>query len=435
MSSLGDLVSQGELFKLAERLYPINRSITGNGVRETLRILKEYNPDLLIHEVPSGTQVMDWTVPDEWNITSAKIVGPNGECVADFSHHNLHVVSYSTPINAQMTLDELQPHLHSLPDKPNAIPYVTSYYKRNWGFCISHEMRSSLQPGTYHVQIDSEIKPGSLTYGELVIPGERHNEIFISTYVCHPSMANNELSGPVVATFLAKWIASRPRKYTYRFVFAPETIGALVYLSRHLQHLRSHVDAGFVITCCGGPAGFSLMPSRTGGTYADRLSRWVLSKVQPDFVEHSFLDRGSDERQYCSPLADLPMVSIMRSKYHEYDEYHTSDDNLSFISPESLGRSLSVYTEVLVAAELNCIPLATMVGEPHLSKYDLYPSIGGQTKQTDVSMTLDLLAFADGKTDLVEISNRTQHDFMSLRRCADQLASLGLLTFSSEFHH
>lgn len=247
-------------------------------------------------------------------------------------------------------------------------------------------------------------------------------------------MANNELSGPVVATFLAKWIASRPRKYTYRIIFAPETIGALVYLSRHLQHLQNHVDAGFIITCCGGPAGFSLMPSRTGLTYADRLSRWVLSRLQPDFLEHSFLDRGSDERQYCSPLADLPMVSVMRSKYHDYTEYHTSDDDLSFISPESLGQSLSFYANVLIAAELNCVPSATIVGEPHLSKYDLYPSTGGQIKQTDVSMMLDLLAFADGKTDLVEISNRTHHDFLSLRKCADQLVTLGLMTFNSGFH-
>ena len=433
-TSLGDLASRDELFGLVERLYPINRSITGNGVRETLHILREIIPDLQVHEVPSGTKAMDWTVPDEWNITGARILGPDGNCVVDFSCHNLHVVGYSTPINASMSLDELQPHLHSLPDKPDAIPYVTSYYERNWGFCISHKVRSSLQPGIYHVQINSEIKPGSLTYGELVIPGEHRDEIFISTYICHPSMANNELSGPVVATYLAKWITSRPRRYTYRIVFAPETIGALVYLSRHLDHLRSHVDAGFIVTCCGGPAGFSLMPSRTGETYADRLARSVIAKIEPNFVEHSFLSRGSDERQYCSPLVDLPMVSIMRSKYHEYIEYHTSDDNLSFISSESLEQSLSVYASVLNSAELNCVPMATMVGEPHLSKYNLYSSTGGQIKQTDVSLTLDLLAFADGRTDLVEISNRTHHDFLSLRKCVDQLSSLGLLTLSSDFH-
>lgn len=429
-----DLATPEELFKLATRLFPINRSITGDGVRKTLAILKEHIPELMIYEVPSGTQAMDWTVPDEWNITSAKIEDPNGNCIVDFAQNNLHVVGYSTPVNAYISLDALQPHLHSLPNRPDAIPYVTSYYKRDWGFCLSHRKRSSLLPGTYHVQIDSVLKPGSLTYGELVIPGKRKKEIFFSTYICHPSMANNELSGPVVATYLARWLAAAPREYTYRIIFVPETIGSLVYLSRKLQHLQAHVEAGFVLTCCGGPGEFSFMPSRTGQTYTDRLSRWVLSQFQTKFVEHSFLRRGSDERQYCSPLANLPMVSIMRSKYHEYAEYHTSDDDLSFISAESLWHSLNIHKAILTAAESNCIPMATMVGEPQLIKYGAYPSLGGQVRQEEVAATLDLLAFSDGKTDLVEISNRTNHGLLSLRQRADWLVSLGLLTLSPDLH-
>ena len=423
-----------EMFALAERLYLINRSITGTGVRETLKIISEIIPGLSMHEVPTGTKAFDWTVPDEWNIATATITDPDGGRVVDFANHNLHVMSYSIPIDAQMSLEELQPHLHSLPDQPDKIPYVTSYYKRDWGFCLTHRTRESLLHGTYHVKIDSTIEPGSLTYGELVIPGEHPDEILLSANVCHPSMANNELSGPVVTTFLARWLASQPRKYTYRIIFVPETIGALVYLSRHLQHLQSHVDAGFVLTCCGDAAEFSFMPSRTGGTYADRLSRRVLSKLQPGFREYSFLQRGSDERQYCSPLADLPVVSIMRSKYHEYPEYHTSNDDLSFITPGALQQSLEVYVQVLLAAESNCIPLTTVVGEPHLSKYGLYPATGGQINQSKVSMTLDLLAFSDGQTDLLEISDRTGHDVLDLRRLTNHLAALGLLQFEHGFH-
>ncbi len=417
-----------ELYSLATKLYPIGRSLTGNGVRETFKILKQLLPDLVTYEVPSGATAFDWQVPDEWNILSAQIVGPDNKVIVDYANHNLHVVGYSIPIDTEMNLEELQQHLHSLPDQPDAIPYVTSYYKRTWGFCLTHNVRKTLVAGTYRVRIVADLRPGSLTYGELVLPGETANEILVSTYICHPSMANNEISGPVVATFLARWIRHLPRRNTYRFIFVPETIGALVYLSRNLEHLQQHTKAGFVVTCCGDPGQFSFMPSRTGATYADRLATTVLSCHEPNFKTYSFLQRGSDERQYCAPLVNLPVVSVMRSKYHEYPEYHTSLDNLSFITPQALHQTLEIYSELVLAAEFNCTPIATVYGEPQLSKYGLYPTTGGQVDQAEIAMTLDLLALADGAHDLLNISRITGHSVTTLRSRVELLASKNLIS-------
>ena len=417
-----------ELHGLASRLFPIARSLTGDGVRKTLSILQDHIGDLDVHEVTSGTPAFDWTVPEEWNLRRAQLIGPDGDIIVDSDNHNLHVVGYSIPTTTTLSLEELQPHLHSLPNQPNAIPYVTSYYKRDWGFCLPHRQRESLKPGIYTVKIETDLQPGSLTYADLVIPGRSSNEILISTYVCHPSMANNELSGPVVATYLAKWVKSQPREYTYRFVFLPETIGALVYLSQHLKHLQTFVKAGFVVTCCGDSGNFSYMPSRTGTTYADELAKAVLERHAPNFKTYSFLQRGSDERQYCSPLIDLPVASIMRSKYHEYPEYHTSLDDLDFVTAAALERTLDIYVEVLLAAESNCVPLATQYGEPHLSKYGLYPTLGGQIDQRDIGMTIDVLALADGRNNLLQISQITNHDIVALRSRVDELCNKGLLT-------
>ncbi len=428
-SYIGQTSGSDAEYELAKRLFPICRSITGDGVRETLKILTEYLPNLKIHEVSSGTKAFDWTVPDEWNIRDAYVVGPDGTKVIDFKINNLHLVGYSTPLDQTMSLDDLQPHLHSLPDQPELIPYVTSYYKRNWGFCIRHRDRLALKQGQYRVVIDSTLGPGHLTYGEIYIPGKSKNEIFFSTYICHPSMANNELSGPVVATFLAKWVnlMANP-EYSYRFVFVPETIGSLVYMSRHLKRMQKNISAGFVINCCGDKANFSFLPSRTGGTLADLVAKHVLHNSVNEFTTYSFSQRASDERQYCSPRADLPVASIMRNKYHEYPEYHTSADDMSFISQTGLSETVEIYRRCVQVLETNLIPLTTTVGEPQLSSRGLYPTSGGQVDQSAVSDIIDLTAYSDGKIDLLEIAALVNRPSWLLAQSVKTLQENGLLT-------
>lgn len=422
-----DLASGDELHSFATSLFPICRSLTGNGVRETLRLIREQVSGLTIHEVPSGTRAFDWTVPDEWNIRSAFIEDPSGRRIVDFAEHNLHVVGYSAAVDTSMSLDELQPHLHSLPEQPDLIPYVTSYYANNWGFCLSHNLRKSLIPGRYRVVIDAELKPGHLTYGDILIPGLSSDEILLSTYICHPSMANNELSGPVVATHLARWLQQQQRRYSYRIVFVPETIGTLVYLSKHLDVLKDRVRAGYVLTCCGDDGRFSYMPSRTGSTYADKVALRVLSEFAPDYMHYSFGQRGSDERQYCSPLIDLPVCSIMRSKYHEYPQYHTSADNLSFVTGSGLRTTLEMYAMVISELEANDLPRAVVPGEPQLGKRGLYPTLGGQVNQASIATIVDLLALADGTNDIKEIAAITGHAQCDLDSALDTLVEHGLL--------
>lgn len=393
-----------EMHKLVAELFPICRSITGNGVRETLRIIQKQIP-IKIHEVPTGTRVFDWEIPKEWNIKDAYIMDSDGNKIVDFKKSNLHVVGYSAPVDKTVSLEELQDHLYSLEDQPEAVPYITSYYKERWGFCISHEQREKLKPGNYRVHIDSELKDGHLVYGEILIPGKTDKEVFLSTYVCHPSMANNELSGPVVATFLAKWIMSEPRKYTYRIIFIPETIGSITYLSRNLDEMKKKVIAGFNISCVGDDRAYSYLPSREGNTYADRVALNVLTFSHPEFIRYSFLDRGSDERQYNSPGVDLPLCCIMRSKYGAYPEYHTSLDNLELVTPGGLQGSYSVFIECLKLIEQNEVYAIKCLGEPQLGKRGLYPSISTKSSGESVKSMMDFISHADGKSDLIAISN------------------------------
>lgn len=394
-----------QMYGWAKDLFPIPRSLTGDGVRETLHYLQERIPQLEIHEVPSHTPAFDWSTPDEWNVDEAYIITPDGEKIADYHDHNLHLVGYSVPVEKTMSLETLQEHLHSIPEQPTAIPYVTSYYQRRWGFCLTHRQREALVPGEYRVVIRSRIEPGYMTYGDAVLPGRQRDEVLFSTYVCHPSMANNELSGPVIATALARWLHELDdRRLTYRFVFVPETIGAIYYISQHLEALRKHVIAGFQLTCCGDTRTYSMIHSRRGNTLADRVARHVMQRHTPEFETYSFLDRGSDERQFCSPGVDLPVVSIMRSKYREYPEYHTSLDDLSLISPRGLHESLQLYKRCLRILEKNHRPQACFPCEPQLGRRGLYPTLSTRNSGQTVRNIKNLLTYADGTRDLLEIA-------------------------------
>jgi aminopeptidase-like protein len=415
------------MHELATRLFPICRSLTGDGVRQTLAIIGEYLPSLEIHEVPSGTQVLDWTVPDEWNIRGAYVEGPSGERIIDFDSCNVHVVGYSAPVDVHLSLEDLQPHLHSDAEHRTAIPYVTSYYNRAWGFCLTQDQRETLVEGQYHAVIDSTLEPGSLTYGELVVPGETTDEVFVTTYVCHPSLANNELSGPMVTTALARWLSSLPsRRYTYRIVFAPETIGAITYISRNLEHLRQHVVAAFNLTCIGDDGDYSFMPSRLGDTPIDRIGRRIVA-ARPRPVFYSYLDRGSDERQYCMPGVDLPMISLMRTKYGSYPQYHTSLDDLTFVTPTGLQGGLDLVRDCITEFEHTDYYRATVLGEPQLGRRGLYHAIHARTVADVVLLRTHVLAYSDGQhsaADIAEVVGLPESDVLEI---VDELVEHGLL--------
>lgn len=416
---------------LATELFPLPRSLTGDGVRKTLAILLREVPGLTMHEVPSGQQAFDWNVPDEWNIRSARLVGPDGTNVVDFDDSNLHVVNYSEPIDDSVTWDELQSHIHSIPELPEAIPYVTSYYNRTWGFCLTDRQRSNLKPGNYWASIDSTLEPGSLSYAELLLPGESTEEVFITTYVCHPSMANNELSGPVVAVALARWLAGLAhRRYSYRFVFAPETIGALVYASVNLDELRSRVIAGLNLTCIGDEGDYSYLASRRGDLEIDRIARHIV-QARPQPVVYSYLDRGSDERQYGAPGIDLPMVSLMRTKYGRFPEYHTSLDDLTFVTPEGLQGGLDLVKEMIQALEVNSYYTATVLGEPQLGRRGLYHLLGTRTLEDVVALRRNVLAYADGQHSTADMAAMFNVPIMDVHTVATELVEHGLLRRSN----
>lgn len=417
------------MHKWASDLFPICRSLTGSGVRESLHYLSLHLDGLKVHSVPSGTAVFDWTIPLEWSIEDAYVLDPTGNKVIDFKNSNLHVLNYSTPVDVELSLHQLNEHLYSLPDMPTAIPYVTSYYAPRWGFCLAQEERDKLKDGLYRAVIKSNHYHGCLNYAEYFLKGETDEEILISTYICHPSMANNELSGPVVTTALANLIRELPsRKYSYRFVFVPETIGAITFISENLAHLKSKVVGGFVLTCIGDERNYSYLQSKQGDTLSDRAAMHSMKSLVGDYRLYDFLSRGSDERQYCAPGVDLPIGSIMRTRYGDYPEYHTSLDNLSLVTASGLAGGLEVCFETIKLIEANETYIVTVYCEPQLGKRGLYPTISSMALDyTDVRTLTNLIAYCDGKHDLIAIAEKINVNARKLIPVVKRLVDEGLL--------
>lgn len=416
-----------QMYAFAERLFPIGRSLTGEGVRQSLGMIKELVPELEIREIPSGTQVFDWTIPQEWEIRHAYIEDEAGNRIVDYEVNNLHVIGYSTPVDRYVDMEELLNYIRVEDEQPDVIPYVTSYYSPRYGFCMSKRQRDALKPGTYHMVIDSRLFDGVLNYAELLLPGKTEKEVLLSTYICHPSMANNELSGPVLVTWLTNWLKTIDRNLTYRIVIVPETIGSIAYLSRNLDAMRKNTIAGFVLTCVGDDRTYSYLESRNGNTLSDRVLTNVLKDVYPEYKTYSYLDRGSDERQYNAPGVDLPVCDFCRSKYGEYPEYHTSADDMSLISPRGLSGAYHVMTQVLAALEVNGFYRVNCLCEPQLGKRGLYPTESRKGIYHEVKKLTNLIAYADGERDLIEISTKIGVPLVELIPIVEKLVAAGLL--------
>nr|WP_050481991.1 DUF4910 domain-containing protein [Campylobacter sp. CFSAN093236] len=417
------------MYELACELFPIPRSITGQGFRDSLEILNKTlgGGILKFHSIKSGTKVFDWIVPDEWNVKEAYIITPKGEKICDFKKHNLHLLNYSEAIDQEIELEELQDHLYSIEEMPDAIPYVTSYYKRRWGFCLTHNERKKLKKGKYKVYIDAKHdENGVLDYADFILPSTQNSkdEILISTYLCHPSMANNELSGPVVAIFLAKWLLSlKERRYNYRFVIIPETIGSIVYLSKHLEHLKKHVKAGFVLSCLGDDHTYSLIHTPKENTLSDKVALHTL-KNKENFKAFSFLDRGSDERQYNAPLVNLGIVGVCRTRYGDYDGYHNSKDDLNFISEKGLMGGLQSMQEMILNLEINAVYENTIVCEPNLGKRGLYHTL---STANDIPLACNFLAYCDGENDIIDIANILNMQAYEFKELLEKIKFYGLV--------
>lgn len=425
-----------EMYDFANKIFPYCRSITGEGVRQTLADLKEYiekdnGPELKIYEVPSGTPVFDWTVPKEWVIREAYIEDEQGNHIIDMKVHNLHVMGYSTPVDEWVDLEELKTHIYTQPNQPDVIPYITSYYKERFGFCMSENQKNGLKPGRYHMYIDSELKDGVLNYAEIVLPGESDKEVFFSTYFCHPSMANNECSGPALSAELARFVASiEKRKYTYRFIYIPETIGSITYMSRpgHLEHMQKTMIAGFNMSCVGDDRDYSIVETKYADTLSDKVLKNVLRFQTGDkYSTFSFIKRGSDERQYNAPGIELPVVCYCRSRFGEFPEYHTSADNMGLVSPSGFQGSYEVMTQVVAALENNGYYKMTVLGEPQLGKRGLYPTISQKGNCDPIYAMMNLITFSDGRNDLIDISNRIGVPVSELIEVKDKLIKFSLM--------
>lgn len=411
----------------ARELFPICRSITGEGVRQTLHRIATLIP-LQLHEVPSGTKVFDWEVPREWNIRAAWIKAPDGRVVVDFAEHNLHVVNYSVPVRQRLSLAELRPHLFSLPEHPDWIPYRTSYYKETWGFCLADRVLQSLPAGEYEVCIDSTLAPGSLTYGECVLTGTSADEVLVTAHSCHPSLANDNLAGIAVAVWLARALGAVPHRLTYRFIFAPGTIGSLTWLARH-EAVVPRIKHGLLFTCAGDRGGVTYKKSRRGNALVDRAAAHVLRTSGRAHRVIDFFPYGYDERQYCSPGFNLALGCVMRTPHGEYPEYHTSADNLDLVAPESLDDTLRVALEIIDVLENDrLVRSLNPKGEPQLGRRGLYKAIGGDRALADLQMAyLWVMNLADGEHRLLDMAERASLPFATIRQAAADLERVKLV--------
>jgi aminopeptidase-like protein len=427
IESLDVSVIGREMYALATEMYPFCRSITGDGLRQTLRTVQKHIP-LEIVEVPTGTQVFDWTVPNEWNIYDAYIRNTRGTRVVDFQRHNLHVVNYSAPVSTRMSLAELKPRLHTLPETPDWIPYRTSYYKETWGFCLSHREFLALEEGEYDVCIDSTLAPGSLTFGEAYLPGESAEEVLVSCHCCHPSLANDNLSGISLATALAKLLQGTRLHYSYRFLFIPGSIGSITWLALN-ETKAMDVKHGLVLSCVGDAGGFTYKKSRRGNADIDRVMQHLLSSAPS--APHRILDFipwGYDERQYCSPGFNLAVGCLMRSQNGTFPEYHTSADNLDFIQPRFLAESFDKVLSAVEVLERNRICMnQSPKCEPRLGTRGLYPSVGGLGAAVEQLAMLWTLNLSDGEHDLLRIAERAGLPFSTINRAAEALEKTDLL--------
>ena len=418
-------VSDMSMLELAKYLYPLPRSLTGRGIDHSFKIFESIHTEFTRLSYPSGQSVFDWTIPPVWNVRSAFIQDESGNKICDFSVNNLHLVGYSHSIDVTLSLDQLLPHLHTREDLPTAVPYVTSYYSKNWGFCIPYSQLKSLKPGNYRCYIDSSFEEGCLDLIEAVIPGESSQELFFSSYLCHPSMANNELSGPVLISQIMKYVKSLPlRKYTYRFVLLPESIGSVAYLSTRLRELKANVISGFNLSCVGDERRYTHLLSRSGTSLADLALASALQS-RNNVVTKSFAFRGSDERQYNSPGINLPVCGFSRSKYCDFPEYHTSLDDFKVVTSAGLDGSFQVMKDVIDAFETDLYPKTSVLCEPQLGKRGLYPNISKTTFINsderivdDLSIRMDVLAYSDGDTSIFNISDLAG---CSLRRVIDEV--------------
>ncbi len=417
-----------EMEELLRRLYPICRSITGDGLRATLRLLGDGLP-FTIHEVPSGTPVLDWEVPDEWNIRAAYIERENGERVVDFADHNLHVVQYSMPVDRVVPIGELRQHLHSLPEAPDRIPYRTAYYAKTWGFCVSEHQAAALTDPFYRVRIDATLAPGHLSYGEMLVEGAVEDEMLVSVHCCHPSLANDNLSGMVVARALARWLLARPRRLSYRFLFIPGTIGSITWLARNEDGL-ARIKHGLVLSCLGDRGNLSYKKSRRGDATIDRVASHVLKHCPAGHKVLPFVPYGYDERQYCSPGYDLPVGCLMRSPNGTFPEYHTSADDPAFVGREHLADSLHTLQQIVDVLEHDGVFRNTSPkGEPQLGRRGLYRPIGGQqdAAEYDQLVLLWVLNLSDGAHSLLDVAERAGAPFQRVKAAAEDLCRAGLL--------